>query len=154
HRGRVPEDAGALATVFRGYREYSIFLGNARPEDLPARPALRWQRRWKHHDRGERGQCGRDAPSRHGRGTAPADSRRGLRPEAARFSLPDLFPELSGTCFSLSKLKMCSARQSSMHWWLVFLRSLPGLSMVGSALAASPAPDNLLRSVPLRFEQD
>ena len=53
------QDAGDLAHLPGQYRERAVLLGDAGPEDLPARPALRRQRRRQHHDRGERGVGGR-----------------------------------------------------------------------------------------------
>ena len=70
------------------------------PEDLPAGPALRRQRRGQHHDRRERGVGRRRAPSRQRRGAAPHDPRRRLRPQAARHAVPDVFPELTESASS------------------------------------------------------
>ena len=45
-----------------------------------------------------------DAPSRFGRGTAAADSRRGLHPQAARYAVPNV----------LSELKKCHSQLTSV----------------------------------------
>ena len=45
----------AISRIYlENIREHSVVLGDAGTEDLPARPALRRQRRRQHHDRGER----------------------------------------------------------------------------------------------------
>ncbi len=103
-RGRVLENAGAVAAVLRQYRAHSILVGDAGPQDLPIRAALRRQRRGQHHDRGKRSQRGGSASSGNGRRIAKDDSRRRVCAASEGLVVPDLFPQLAVGDFAVPQL--------------------------------------------------